>query len=133
MKNPVSVVDFQHRDWSDIPVEQIGEGIRRQMIWGERLMVCRLHFAPHVVTAVHSHPHEQITIVDKGRVLFTVDGRQREASAGDVLHFPSGIRHGATILDEEVVLIDIFSPVREDFLPDLSRRSSYLSEESEGG
>jgi quercetin dioxygenase-like cupin family protein len=34
-----------------------------------------------------------------------------------MLHLPSGIEHGATMLDEEVVLIDIFSPVREDFLP----------------
>jgi quercetin dioxygenase-like cupin family protein len=127
MKNPTTIVDFQHRDWSDIPVEQIGDGIERQMIWGERLMVCRLRLAPHVVTAEHSHPHEQMTIVQKGRVLFVVDGHQHVASAGDLLHFPSGIRHGATMLDEEVVLIDIFSPVREDFLAQesaLSRRSS---------
>jgi quercetin dioxygenase-like cupin family protein len=116
MKNPTTVIDFQHRDWSEIPIEKIGDGIERQMIWGERLMVCRLRLAPHVVTAVHSHAHEQLTIVEAGRVLFTVDDRQHEASAGDVLYFPSGIRHGATMLDEEVVLIDIFSPVREDFL-----------------
>ena len=69
-----------------------------------------------MVTAVHSHPHEQITIVEKGRVRFEVDGRERIATAGDVLHFPSRVRHGATMLEEEVVLIDIFSPVREDFL-----------------
>ena len=117
MKNPTTLVAFQHRDWSAIPVENIGEGIERQMIWGERLMVCRLRLAPHVVTAVHSHPHEQISIVERGRVLFIVDGQEHPASAGDVLHFPSGIRHGATMLDEEVVLIDIFSPLREDFLP----------------
>ncbi len=66
---------------------------------------------------MHSHPHEQITIVERGRVRFTIDGQERIASAGDVLHFPRGVRHGATMLDEEVVLIDIFSPVREDFLP----------------
>jgi hypothetical protein len=33
-----------------------------------------------------------------------------------VLHFPSGCWHGATMMDEEVVLIDIFTPIREDFL-----------------
>ena len=84
---------------------------------GERLMVCRLRFAPRVVTAVHSHPHEQITIVEPGSVEFTVDGKTRRASAGDVLHFPSHIEHGATMLDEVVVLVDIFSPLREEFLP----------------
>lgn len=108
--------DFQHRDWTSIPVERIGDGIERQMIWGDRLMVCRLRFAPHIVTAVHAHPHEQITLVERGRVRFTVSGMDRFSTAGDVLHFPAHTEHGATMLDEEVVLIDIFSPVREEFL-----------------
>jgi quercetin dioxygenase-like cupin family protein len=111
-----AVSPFQHRDWSSIPVEQIADGIERQMIWGDRVMVCRLRFRPHVVTMVHSHPHEQITMVERGRVRFTIGGADRLAAAGDVLHFPSELAHGATMLDEEVVLIDIFSPVREDFL-----------------
>jgi quercetin dioxygenase-like cupin family protein len=113
-----SLLEFKHRDWSSIPAEQIGDGIERRMIWGDRLMVCRLRLAPRVVTPVHSHPHEQITLVERGHVTFTIDGQARTASAGDVLHFPSNCRHGATMLDDEVVLIDIFSPVREDFLPD---------------
>ena len=122
MSNQDSLVAFQHRDWASIPVERIGEGIERQMIWGEHLMVCRLRFAPRVVTAVHSHPHEQITIVEQGAVEFTVDGQKRVAAAGDVLHFPPHIQHGATMLDGEVVLVDIFSPLREDFLPPAGRR-----------
>jgi len=107
---------FQHRDWSSIPVEQIADGIERQMIWGEQLMVCRLRIAPRVVTAIHAHPHEQITLVERGTVRFTIAGQERVSSAGDVLHFPSQCEHGATMLEEEVVLIDIFSPVREEFL-----------------
>jgi quercetin dioxygenase-like cupin family protein len=106
----------QHLDWESIPVEEIGEGVRRQLIVGERLMICRLLFAPHVITAAHDHPHEQITLVEKGRVLFTIGDEERIAQAGDVLHFPPGCWHGATMLDEEVVLIDIFTPLREDFL-----------------
>jgi quercetin dioxygenase-like cupin family protein len=117
MTLPNALLQFPTRDWASIPVEHIAEGIARQMIWGERLMVCRLRFAPKVVTAVHSHPHEQITLVVAGRVLFTIEDQVREVGAGDVLHFPPGVRHGATMLDEEVVLIDIFSPIREDFLP----------------
>ena len=117
MSSQDSVLDFQHRDWTTIPVERIAEGIERQMIWGERIMVCRLTIAPGTVTAEHSHPHEQMTLVERGRVRFIIDGQPRVVSAGDVLHFPPHLRHGATMLDEEVVLIDIFSPVREDFLP----------------
>ena len=109
-------VAVQHWNWQEVPVEQIGEGIERQMIVGDRLMVCRLRFAPHVVTPPHDHVHEQITLVEKGPVLFTIGDEQRIARTGDVLHFPPNSWHGATMLDEEVVLIDIFSPVREDFL-----------------
>ena len=106
----------QHTDWSRVPAEVLDDGTVRQMIVGERVMVCRLRFAPRVVTPPHEHPHEQITLVERGRVLFTVGDEQRVAEAGDVLHFPPGSWHGATMLDEEVVLLDIFSPIREDFL-----------------
>jgi unsaturated pyranuronate lyase len=105
-----------HWDWDSVPVEELGGGVSRQMIVGERLMVCRLRFAPQVVTPAHDHPHEQITLVERGRVRFTLGTEERIAEAGDVLHFPSGVWHGATMLDEEVVLIDIFTPLREDFL-----------------
>ncbi|HWS90643.1 MAG TPA: cupin domain-containing protein [Pyrinomonadaceae bacterium] len=106
----------QHTDWTRVPVKVLEDGTERQMIVGERVMVCRLRFAPRVVTPPHEHPHEQITLVERGRVLFTVGDEQRVAEAGDVLHFPPGSWHGATMLEEEVVLIDIFSPIREDFL-----------------
>ncbi|HEY0431487.1 MAG TPA: cupin domain-containing protein [Pyrinomonadaceae bacterium] len=106
----------RHTDWRHIPVEQLESGIERQMIVGDNLMICRLRFAPKVVTPAHDHPHEQMTIVERGRVLFTIGDEQRIAEPGDVLHFPSGTWHGATMLDEEVILIDIFSPIREDFL-----------------
>ena len=102
--------------WTAIPLAQVSEGISRQVVSGDRVMVARIQFAPHVVTPVHSHPHEQITIVERGRVRFSIDGAERIASAGDVLHFPSNMPHGATALDEPVVLIDVFSPIREDFL-----------------
>jgi len=103
-------------DWDKVPVEHVNNGIKRQMVIGENVMVCRFTFDPFVVTDVHSHPHEQITLVVKGKVRFTIDGQPVIAAPGDVLHFPPENRHGATMLDEEVVLIDIFSPIREDFL-----------------
>jgi quercetin dioxygenase-like cupin family protein len=111
-----SKIQPRHTDWASIPVEQLDEGIQRQMIVGENVMICRLRIAPNVVTPAHDHPHEQMTLVERGRVLFTIGDEQRIAQAGDVLHFPSGTWHGATMLDEEVILVDIFSPIREDFL-----------------
>ena len=117
MSTRPSVINIQRRDWTAIPAERVAEGIERQLFWGDRVMVCRLVIAPHTVTAVHSHPHEQITMVERGRVRYIVDGHELVLEQGEMLHLPAGINHGATMLDQEVVLIDIFSPVREDFLP----------------
>ena len=114
---PPVLAAFQHRNWSDIPVEQVAEGVSRQMIHGDRVMVCRLTIAANTVTPVHTHVHEQVTLVERGSADFFVEGERKTAHAGDVLVFPSNIRHGATMLGEEVVLIDIFSPPREDFMP----------------
>jgi quercetin dioxygenase-like cupin family protein len=106
----------QHLNWAAIPVEQPAEGIERQMVVGDRIMIVRFRFEPFLVTPQHTHPHEQMSLVISGRVRFFIEGREQIASAGDVLHFPSNCLHGATMMDEEVVLIDIFSPIRKDFL-----------------
>lgn len=104
-------------DWNKIPIETPHEGIERQMVIGENIMICRFKFVPFLVTPAHSHPHEQMTLVVQGKAKFIVGDEEKIVSAGDILHFPSNTWHGATMLDEEVVLIDIFSPIREDFLP----------------
>ena len=106
----------QHLNWATIPRERVSEGIERQLVVGDRIMLCRFRFAPSLVTPEHRHPHEQMTIVVQGRVRFFVEGAERIASPGDVLHFPANCLHGATMMDEEVILVDIFSPPREDFL-----------------
>ena len=103
-------------DWSRVPVVEPSPGIKRQMIVGQNVMVCRFTFDPFLVTPEHTHHHEQMTLVVKGRVRFSIEGVEQIVSPGDVLHFPPHNRHGATMMDEEVVLIDIFAPIREDFL-----------------
>ena len=112
----IEQIKAKHTDWNSVPVEQLEPGIERQMIVGGNLMICRLRIGANIVTPAHGHPHEQMTIVERGRVLFTIGDEQRIAEAGDVLHFPPGTWHGATMLEEEVILVDIFSPIREDFL-----------------
>mgnify|MGYP001769446295 CR=1 FL=1 len=107
---------MQARPPRRVDQEGVAEGIERRMIWGEHLMVCKVRFAPNLVTPMHSHPHEQITIVERGKVRFLIGGEAMVASPGDVVHFPPGIEHSATMLDEEVDLVDIFTPVRDDFV-----------------
>ena len=109
-------VSHQAWNWATIPGVPLRDGIVRQMIHGERLMICRLTLAPGTVTAAHDHVHEQMTIIEKGRVRFVLGSGEQVFGPGDILLLPGGFWHGATMLDEEVVLIDIFSPIREEFL-----------------
>jgi quercetin dioxygenase-like cupin family protein len=112
----VAAIAPQHLNWSTIPIERPDKGIERQMVVGQDFMICRFRFEPYLETPQHRHPHEQMSMVISGRVRFFVEGEERICAPGDVLHFPSNCLHGATMMDEEVVLIDIFSPLREDFL-----------------
>jgi quercetin dioxygenase-like cupin family protein len=121
MTPPNALAAFQHVDWSAVPVEHIADGVTRQMVVGDRVMVCRLELKARTVTPIHTHVHEQVTLVERGRADFFVEGQRRTAAAGDILVFPSGILHGATMLEDDVVLIDIFSPPREDFLASKTR------------
>src|SRR5882757_1178752 len=90
-------------NWAEVTPEDLANGIKRQMIVGENLMICRLTMAPNIVTAAHDHFHEQMTLVERGHVRFLVGQDEVIAGPGDILFFPSNCWHGATMLDEEVV------------------------------
>lgn len=63
----------------------------------------------------HQHPHEQVSYVVQGRLRFSIAGVPREVGAGESLCIPGGVPHAADVLEESVV-IDTFSPPREDLL-----------------
>lgn len=97
-----------------------GEGIRRQVLgYGTELMVVRVEFKAGAVGALHQHPHRQATYVVAGRFDVTVGEETSELVAGDCFYAGADVMHGVRAL-EDGALIDVFTPVREDFLmPDL--------------
>ncbi|HNY90577.1 MAG: Cupin domain protein [bacterium ADurb.Bin431] len=97
-------------------IEEVSPGIRRQILgYDTNLMLVRVQFAADAVSAAHSHPHQQVTYVEKGVFEVTIGDEKQLLRRGDCFILPSGIQHGARCL-EEGVLIDTFSPAREDFL-----------------
>jgi quercetin dioxygenase-like cupin family protein len=64
----------------------------------------------------HSHPHEQVSYVAEGEILFLLDGQAERLGPGDVFLVPSGVPHSIQQLTEHVRLVDCFTPIREDFL-----------------
>lgn len=100
----------------DIGWERAAEGVRRQVMrHGDDLMIVRVEFASGAVGALHGHPHRQATYVIAGRFEVTIGEETRELVAGDVFYAPANVPHGARAL-EGGVLLDVFTPVREDFL-----------------
>ncbi|MEN8226240.1 MAG: cupin domain-containing protein [Bacteroidota bacterium] len=67
------------------------------------------------IVPVHSHPHEQTGIMISGKLSFNVEGEVWDAETGDSWCLPGGIEHSAEALEDSVV-VEVFSPVREDYL-----------------
>ena len=82
----------------------------------KNLMLSVVRFEPRSVVAEHSHPHEQIGMLLEGRVEFTIGNVTRLLGPGDMWRIPGGVVHSVRALDAPALAIDVFHPVREDYL-----------------
>lgn len=96
--------------------ENLGGGVSRQIMGHNKaLMLVKVKFEKGAVGALHDHYHSQTTYVAKGRFELDIDGDKQILDAGDAFFIEPDLPHSAICL-EEGILIDVFSPVREDFL-----------------
>jgi len=100
-------------NWKDIAQKEMAPGIRLQAVHGEHMSLAHWNFEPDADLPEHSHPHEQIAILQEGRFVLTVGGESRELSPGDVVVIPPHVPHSGRSITAARV-IDVFSPVRED-------------------
>jgi quercetin dioxygenase-like cupin family protein len=107
------------------PVQQIKGGHRRVLADGERMMLVEWRFEPGASVPEHAHPHEQCGYVISGIMHFTVNGEERAVELGTGYFIPSNIPHSARF-EEFTVLIDIFSPPREDYRQQSANAPSYM-------
>ena len=89
--------------------------VRRVLAYGPDAMCVENRFETGGVGAMHSHPHTQISYVVSGRFRFTIGDETREVGPGDTLLKEHGVPHGCVCL-ESGVLLDFFTPLREDFV-----------------
>lgn len=100
----------------DRPWEELGGGVARQILgYDDQLMMVRVRFAEGAVGALHHHPHRQATYVESGSFRVELGGRLRVLRQGDAFFAPPSVEHGVVAL-EAGVLVDVFTPAREDFL-----------------
>lgn len=101
--------------WNEVAKVQIDPLATRQAIHGAAMTVARFEISRGGGVPVHSHPNEQISMVQQGRVKFVLNGIESILGAGETVHIPANAPHSAEAL-EDAIVIDLFSPPREDWI-----------------
>ena len=93
------------------------DGIERKtLVHGEKTLMTEFRLRKGSVLPRHSHPHEQTGYLVSGRIRLFIGTQQYKARVGDSWCISGGVEHGADILEDSVA-IEVFSPVRDDYLP----------------
>ena len=101
---------------SDTPFEEVAPGLKRQIMgYDDKIMLVKAVFEEGAVGQLHKHYHSQVTYVESGEFEMTIDGEVKTLKAGDSFYVLPHLWHGCTCT-QPGTLIDVFSPVREDFL-----------------
>ncbi|HIP96927.1 MAG TPA: cupin domain-containing protein [Anaerolineae bacterium] len=99
----------------DLPATEMLPGITRRAVYLDNVMLTFFDFEPGAVVPEHAHPHEQITYVLEGAMVFTLGEETRTLRAGDGVCIPPNVPHSASILDALTRAVDAWHPVREDY------------------
>lgn len=101
---------------SEMTYRKLLEGVKMgTMVHGEKTLMARFRLEKGCAIPDHNHPHEQTGLLLSGRMVFTVDGTELEVMPGDSWCIGSDLPHSARALEDSVA-VEIFSPVREDYL-----------------
>lgn len=96
---------------------QLMEGVDlTTLVHGDKTLMAQIKLAKGSQVPTHSHPHEQTGMMISGKLRFVADGKTMDVETGDSWCLPGGVEHSAEAL-EDTVVIEVFSPVREDYLP----------------
>lgn len=101
---------------AELPWEVVGEGLSRQIMgYDGQLMLVKVKFEKGAIGYVHEHFHSQTTYVVSGKFEVMINGEKKVLEGGDGFYIEPDAPHGAVCL-EEGILIDVFSPMRAEFL-----------------
>jgi quercetin dioxygenase-like cupin family protein len=101
----------------NVPLTDLGGGVVRKVLaYSENIMSVELKFEKGAVGAMHTHPHEQIGYIISGSLIYKEEGKEDKVLvAGDTYYVEPDVSHGIVTL-EETMLLDIFTPMRKDFV-----------------
>ncbi len=97
------------------PEKELTTGVRARTFWGEKIMLVVVDLDANASVPSHSHPHEQAGMVLEGEIEFTIAGETRLVHTGDLYMLPGDVPHSVIVGPNPVRLLDIFTPVREEY------------------
>ena len=100
---------------ADREVKDLITGIHARTFWGEKMMMVIVELDANATLPRHNHPHEQGGIVLKGELEFVIGDETRLLHPGDLYIIPGGVDHEVKIGGTPAKVLDIFSPVREEY------------------
>jgi len=95
--------------------KEIAPGVHIRTFWGNEMLLSTADLDANAIVPIHSHPHEQAGVVISGRIELTIGGETHWLKPGDTYIIPGGVEHGAMTGDAPARVLDIFSPVRDDY------------------
>jgi quercetin dioxygenase-like cupin family protein len=107
---------FARRDEDDY--QAVAPGIRRRTLcFGRTTLMTEFRLIRDHVLPTHAHPHEQTGYLVSGHIALTIGDETHDVMPGDSWCISGGVQHGAQVLQDSVA-VEVFSPVRKDYLPD---------------
>ena len=106
----------QFVDFENVASFELAEGVDGRPLFGEGAMINLIEFEPGAVVPLHSHPHEQLGIVLRGTQILVIDGDDHALGPMQGYVLPGGVEHAARCGPEGATVVDVFQPVREDYL-----------------
>jgi quercetin dioxygenase-like cupin family protein len=108
-----------HAKIADMPRESLADGIlTRTAVRTDDAIVTFNWIQPgHPEVPPHSHPYDQLALILAGTLELELDGEKQTVAAGELMYIPAGVPHVGRVVGDEIVLnVDVFAPVREDYL-----------------
>lgn len=102
-------------DWSRIEKETLSPLVARQVIHTEKLTLAKIFLSKGAIVPEHAHPNEQFTTLERGKIVFTVEGAEHVLMPGQSVLTPPNAVHTVRALEDSVA-VDVFAPVREDWI-----------------
>lgn len=103
-------IDPIHREYKELLA-----GVNARTFWGENMLLALVDLDANAIVPSHSHHHEQCGIVLDGELQFTIGGETKTLMPGQMYIIPSDTEHSVVVGSKPARVLDVFSPVREEY------------------